>query len=927
MKIAVIGTGYVGLVAGVCFAEAGNDVIGVDVNLEKLARLRAGELPIYEPGLEHLFKRNTAEERLVFTDDLAHAVAQSEIIFLALPTPPGADGAADLKYVLGASEDIGKLLTPGTAYKTVVTKSTVPVGTVDKVRAAVAKHAQSEFDALSNPEFLREGVAVDDFMKPERVIIGIGEGSPDPHRAETQMRELYRPFLMSGNPILFMDARSAEMTKYAANSMLALRISFMNDIANLCERCEADVDKVRLGIGLDSRIGKRFLFAGTGYGGSCFGANETVWVRVQGALVARRFDELWDAGGAAIHDKACDWKPSNLEVLAFDCESQTPVYAPIEALTKRAYKGGMVTLQTAMGRRLRVTADHPIILREDGELAMRLAATIQAGDEILTLTSIPAGASPTHLDLPELLAQTPLASSTHVRERDGHFKTQYPTFRALGKTFLKCPEETRAGRMPLLMWQATREAGVLTSSTKDVQLFTAKGAATHLNAHIALDEDFFRLVGYYLAEGFIGVENGRMNRHGEHAKRERIGFCFGEHETEYIQDVRRILEKLGLKWRESRGPGAISTTVSSRHFGWLLRDYLGCGTRSENKSLPRFAFETSPQNQLELLRGAWSGDGSLTLLQNGRNAMLEYATVSRTLADGMCLLLQNLGVVASVRVRRMNKSTQDAFIVRVSGASQIAILKDVFGDKRRAQIETLLANYSRQIKQRGFERRAQTAILKVQKVSWDFVDEPVYSLETTTGTFIAASGLVAHNCFPKDVQALVATGQEFGAPQSIMEAAEAVNQRQKLTLIPRIEAHFGTNDFVDKTFALWGLAFKPNTDDIREAPALVILDELISRGAHVVAYDPEAASAVAKLVGEKYGDKLRFVKRHYEACDGADALVIATEWPKFREPDFGYMHELLRESTIFDGRNIYELETMKREGFTYYSIGRPVVRA
>lgn len=407
MKLAVIGTGYVGLVAGVCFAEAGNDVIGVDVDLEKLARLRDGQLPIYEPGLEHLFKRNTREERLTFTNDLTHAVAESEIIFLALPTPPGADGSADLRFVLGASRDIGRLLAEGSPYKIVVTKSTVPVGTVDKVRAAIAENAQSPFDAVSNPEFLREGVAVDDFMKPERVVVGIGDGSPDPHRAETLMRELYRPFLLSGNPLLVMDARSAEMTKYAANSMLAVRISFMNDIATLCEACGADVDKVRLGVGLDSRIGKRFLFAGTGYGGSCF---------------------------------------------------------------------------------------------------------------------------------------------------------------------------------------------------------------------------------------------------------------------------------------------------------------------------------------------------------------------------------------------------------------------------------------------------------------------------------------------PKDVQALVMTGYEYGAPQAILEATEAINARQKKTLIPRVEAHFGP-DLSGKTFAMWGLAFKPNTDDIREAPALVIAEELIARGAQIVAYDPEAMCAVEKFHGERFGDKLRFARRHYDACENADALVIATEWPKFREPD------------------------------------------
>lgn len=617
MKIAVIGTGYVGLVAGVCFAEAGNDVIGVDVNLDKLRQLNAGELPIYEPGLEHIFFRNTREERLLFTNDLAHAVAQSEVIFLALPTPPGKDGSADLKYVLGASRDIGRLLSEGSAYKVIVTKSTVPVGTADKVRACLAENAQSEFDVISNPEFLREGVAIEDFMKPERVVIGIGEGSPDPARAETVMRELYRPFLMSGNPLLVMDARSAEVTKYAANSMLALRISFMNDIANLCEKCDADVDKVRLGIGLDSRIGKRFLFAGTGYGGSCFGGEETVWLRENGALVARSMEENWENRAGFVRDKGCDWKAGNAEILAFDCETEKPIYAKVEAWTKRFYRGQMVTITTSMNRRLRVTADHPVIVREDRELAMRLAATIKAGDEVLALA-----------------AQTPAQ------------------------------------------------------------------------------------------------------------------FCENE------------------------------------------------------------------------------------------------------------------------------------------------------------KVETL----------------------RVREVEFQSVEILVYSAETTTGTLVVGSGLVAHNCFPKDVQALVATGQEFGAPQTILEAAEAVNQRQKKTLIPRIEAHFD-GDLNGKTFAVWGLAFKPNTDDIREAPALVIVDELIQRGARVKAYDPEAMNAVEAQIGDKWGGNFEFCKRHYDACDGADAIVIVTEWPKFREPDFDYLKEILNQPTIFDGRNVYELETMRREGFNYYSIGRPIVKA
>jgi UDPglucose 6-dehydrogenase len=436
MKLAVIGTGYVGLVAGVCFAESGNDVICVDVDESKVERLRAGESTIFEPGLETLFERNRREERLLFTSDLAEAVEPADIIFLALPTPPGEDGSADLSYVLQAAEDIGRLMD---SYKIIVTKSTVPVGTADAVHERVARHATCEFDVVSNPEFLREGNAVDDFMRPERVVVGTS--SP---RAEKTMRELYHPFLLSGNPLLVMDTRSAEITKYAANSMLALRISFMNDIANLCERCGANVDLVRLGIGLDSRIGKRFLFAGTGYGGSCF---------------------------------------------------------------------------------------------------------------------------------------------------------------------------------------------------------------------------------------------------------------------------------------------------------------------------------------------------------------------------------------------------------------------------------------------------------------------------------------------PKDVKALIHTGREYNAPQRLLEATHAINEEQKLTLLPRILEHFD-GDISGRKFAVWGLAFKPNTDDVREAPALILIEQLLAQGARVCAYDPEATDATRRIIGDKIG----YVRRHYDACEDADALIIMTEWNKFREPDFDFMRELLRQPVIFDGRNVYDIATMRTRGYTYYSIGRPVVR-
>ena len=262
MKIAVIGTGYVGLVTGTCLAETGNEVLCIDIDQEKVKQMQSGKVPIYEPHLDVLFERNIKANRLKFSTSLEEGLEHGDIIFLALPTPEDEDGSADLKYILGVADNIGKLIKD---YKVIVDKSTVPVGTSDKVKAAISKNAKVDFDVVSNPEFLREGFAVDDFLKPERIVVG---SSSD--RATKLMEKLYKPYVRSGNPIIVMDEKSAELTKYASNSFLAAKITFMNEIANFCEKVGADVDKVRIGMGTDSRIGKRFLFSGIGYGGSCF---------------------------------------------------------------------------------------------------------------------------------------------------------------------------------------------------------------------------------------------------------------------------------------------------------------------------------------------------------------------------------------------------------------------------------------------------------------------------------------------------------------------------------------------------------------------------------------------------------------------------------------------------------------------------------
>lgn len=440
MKIAVVGTGYVGLVTGTAFADSGNQVICVDNNPAKLEALRANKIPIYEPGLESLFERSVREKRLHFTDNLEYAVDNSDIVFLCLPTPPGADGQADLSFVLNVATELGKIIK---SYKVVVNKSTVPVGTADKVRARIAAVTQVPFDVVSNPEFLREGAAVEDFVKPERVVIGSSS-----ERATKLMEQLYEPFVRSGNPIIVMDERSSELTKYAANAFLATKISFMNEIANVCELVGANVDNIRRGIGTDTRIGKRFLFAGIGYGGSCF---------------------------------------------------------------------------------------------------------------------------------------------------------------------------------------------------------------------------------------------------------------------------------------------------------------------------------------------------------------------------------------------------------------------------------------------------------------------------------------------PKDVQALDYTSDEYGYNFSILKSVMEVNERQKVSIIAKIDSHFG-NDIKGKTFGIWGLAFKPETDDVREAPAIYIIKELLARGAKIKAYDPEAMHTFKQMVGEAVANQIQFVENQTQAIDGVDALVICTEWNEFRRPEFSAMKESMSGNVIFDGRNLYDLTRIKDAGFEYYSVGRPNVK-
>ncbi|HZU04324.1 MAG TPA: UDP binding domain-containing protein, partial [Ktedonobacteraceae bacterium] len=483
---------------------------------------------------------------------------------------------------------------------------------------------------------------------------------------------------------------------------------------------------------------------------------------------------------------------------------------------------------------------------------------------------------------------------------------------------LKYPHDIkRHNRMSLRLFRYLSALHVLNVPAEKLQLSTTKGATTSIHALIPVDADLLRLCGYYLAKGYLVQDRGRAG-----AVRERVGFCFHEQETEYITDVQRILRRWGLKFTQRCANSALTTIVSSRIFSWLLRDVLGCGIRSEDKALPHLVFNVVPELRVELIRGAFSGDGAVTTVQDGQNLMLEYATESRVLADGMTLLLQTIGVIPSIRTRWMNKSTQEAYIVRVSGYEQIARLKHVFGNKHHTRIERLLAGYQRHIQPRGYERHEAFATLVVREVEHEDVETTVYSMETSTGTLIAASGLISHNCFPKDVRALAHMASEAGRHPQLLHAVMEINHDQRRLVVTKLTSILDT--LRGCTIGILGLAFKPNTDDMREAPSVDIIRWITDQGATIRAYDPVAMHTGRDAL-ERTGvrmDMVTFCESAYDVAIGADALVVVTEWNEFKSLNMHRIRNAMRRPVLIDGRNIYEAAEMNRLGFIYRAIGR-----
>jgi UDPglucose 6-dehydrogenase len=788
------------------------------------------------------------------------------------------------------------------------------VGTGDFVRNVIETNRRRnvDFDVVSNPEFLREGSAIQDTLHPDRIVVG----APNQVVA-MKILELYAPL---ERPMIITDVASAEMIKHASNSFLATKISFANAIANICDAVGADVVQVMKGMGSDNRIGMGFLNAGLGYGGSCFGPDETVFTVKNNKTYTERFDQLFASSGTPLQDKSGVEviKARNLSVQAFDMLTGKPKIAAVDVLTRRKYTGEMITLKTSMGRNLRVTADHPVIIRNgENNCAIRRADRVQVGEQLLALTELPAMPPATEtLNLISMLSGTELEKDVHVCpiEGDNAFTDQWEIFgKYIPATMLKHPIEIKYNnRMPLRVYNYLTAQGVLDVPAERLLLYTAKGAATKIRATIPVDAAFVRMLGYYLAEGCIAKDTGRAG-----AVRERVLFSFHENEAEYISDVRTTIESLGMKWSERVATHASTTIISSRIFAFLLRDMLACGTRSEDKTLPTFAYSLTPALRHELIRGAFSGDGSIEPLQNGKNVALVYGTVSKRLADGLALLLQSVGIVSSIKTRWMTKSTMPAYLLVVSGHAQMTQMRDAFGVTKGAKLTQILDGYQKKIKQHGFERGECVSYLTIKSIERETVDMFVYSLETETETLIASSGLVAHNCFPKDSRSLLHTARSVGYDFPLLAATIETNEAQPKRFIDSMEKRLGT--FKGKKVAVLGLAFKANTDDMREAKSLDVIAALLEGGAEVRAYDPIAIENTKKIFPQ-----ITYAKNAYEAAQEADAVVVVTEWNEFKQLNLERLKEVMKGNHLFDGRNLYDPAKVGRLGFEYLAVGRAV---
>jgi len=850
--IGVVGTGYVGLVTAAGFAELGNEVWCVDIDADKIARLQRGEIPIYEPGLEELVARN--RERMHFSTDIADALAHARLLFVAVGTPPTYSGDPDLSAVHAVVEAM-----PPSDRHALVMKSTVPVGTGAAIKRHFVEQGKGDFRYVSCPEFLREGSAVNDFLHPDRVVVG-----DDGDWAGDAVVELYAPL---GAPLVRTDIASAEMVKLAANAFLATKISFINEIANVCEETGADVIEVARGMGLDNRIGPKFLQAGIGFGGSCLAGDETVLARRGGRARITTLERLWDEGA------------EDLEVLAWRPGREGPEFLPVIELS-RVDADELLEVRTTMGRRVVCTPDHPFVVG-DGEI--KLARELTTEDRVpLALGPASTASEESELRL-YTLAALELAGLT---ESDVIVR---PAARHLAGVFAE-------------------QAGVLDDRTTSPVLSAdvVSGDVPGLGP-MRFDEAFWRIVGLYLAEGCC-IADG---------ERRRLMWSFHPTREEHLVDeVAGFWRARGVKVDVRRGATAANVVVSSRLLAAWWTSWLGVGRDADEQRLPDLIWDQPAAGRRALLSGLFEGGGSWSPANGGPSVIIELGTVSDELADGVLRLLAMDGIVASQRIGRTQRSTKDAHRLRISGADQIERAIHLVPKRDRPGVLASIARQSNRIAPTGYAREGNAAWVRVTSIERRPAGGHAYSMEVSgLHTVVTTGGLVVHNCFPKDVLGLKQLAGNSGYHFQLLNAVIEVNELQKRRVINKLHKYLGS--LVGKRIALLGLAFKPNTDDMREASSLVLSARLQADGAHVVAHDPVAEDEARRLISG-----VEFAEGPLDAVRGADAVVLVTEWKQFTELDWNEVAAAMAGDVVIDGRNALDPAAVRAAGLRYEGVGR-----
>jgi UDPglucose 6-dehydrogenase len=889
MNISIIGTGYVGLVTGACFAKLGNNVICVDIDENKVNMINKGISPIYEEGLDEILSKN---DKIKATTDYKFAVENSDITFICVGTPSKSDLSLDLSYIKKAAEEIGKQIKNKTSWHLVVVKSTVLPGTTkDIVLPIIEKHSGKKvgngFGLAMNPEFLKEGIAIKDFLKPDRIVIGTYD-----KKSNDNLKKLYEGFTC---PIIETTLSTAEMIKYASNAFLATKISFINEIGNICKKLGIDTYDVADGIGLDKRIGRAFLDSGIGWGGSCLKGSEKILLYENGIPRFTSFAESFQRYSRK-EKGICITK--DLRVLSWNIDKNIFEFKKILAITKRPYSGKINKIKTSMRKTISTTADHPMLLFDGKHIKITRSSEVKEGHRIPVLNDIPTMTLQS-LDLIDIIRESkdfppstvylkPLSFQLKNYKKSILTKIQYDE----RYTYAKSYEFLRKNYLPLdLFLEIEKE---LPFNRSDLSLYTAIGSTTYVPAIVKLDDTFWRFIGYYISEGHINTDH---SGHGKNP-RKRIMMSFNyKGEEEYIKDVENYLSKLKVKFTTTLKKTSTQIMFSSRILAFIINDFLGCGTDSYSAKIPDLIYTQPKQNRVALLSGLFRGDGHIAFPKHTNAVIYEYGSISNDLIQGMIFLLHSIDVVPSYKISRSAKSTAPAHFIRISSRNQVDFLKKLFLKQDQQNIQKRLLSYRKIITPTGHRREKDITSVKVRNINSNFEKTFVYSMEVEDNhNFVTTDGIIVHNCFPKDLDALISWYKKENEKPEIIQSTVKINEQQPLRLIKLLKKHIPQIN--GKTIGILGLAFKPNTDDIRESRAIPVVKQLIKEGANVKAYDPKAMNNFKKIFPE-----ITYCSSAQEVLS-SNAILITTKCEEFKKLNY-------TGKIVIDGRRIKEAKTAK----------------